>query len=995
MAQETISFLYSLTEQFSSSSKNPQNTENLPHHAKLAVARQILERLHLKLPYLVDLSAQRELNRIDAILEEDFIQQRAPHHLAKISYSIALVRKKLSFLHLKSSYDVRLSPFSLHFTFGSKPVLGILVHANMKNKYEAFDEEHILLRIRKCLTEAQLVNGSTYEFTSSKSAIKTIYFEIDKKSGLTFTCEEIKKLKTLLKQEIEFCVEQLAPQVFMTRNDEEICKNILVLTREVQKAPDLPEVMILMDKQTLEEAVFTIILVRVCKTELPIVAEEFAKIQGFFTFFPERCQVIENLSEKDPIEANVFRIHLPKDPSLLRANLSLHFYHARQQITHLLQQAIGEFRDFNGGLIFKQREVFNALIESFSDISLQNHDLLENFFHAIEPAEAQAYLPLKVIETLFKLLLESIRFTITSSFDYFCQFEQMEDNLFFMIRLPDEHFKTNLEKIFTKLHVNHSQIVTSTLHLENSALFGYLVTAIPPTIQEQVKKEVTEELLSWKQKMQSKKILKIGLEHSVFSLDPRIGGDYLSSILLKMLVEGLMRENMEGTIECGIANSVEVSPDLKTYLFKLRNALWSDGTLITAFDFEYAWKKVLSPKFKTPFAYLFYPIKNAELAKKGEESPDTIGIHALDETTLKVELRCPTPYFLELTAHTIYSPVSHIVDQLHPNWPHEEGNRYVCNGAFQLTKNKPNEGYELSKNPLYWDEKQIKLDQINITKINRYQAFEWFEKNNNHMVGIPLTTWDPRFIPSERDEQVGFISKALFWCSFNCKKPPFDNKKIRQVFSLAINREEIASLMNTLPAFSPLPRQHSLIKDSPLSHFNPQKAKMLFTEALEEMLLSREIFPSIKLLHLKTGTQLAELIKKYWETAFSVECTLIPLKWDLLFEKITEGDYDVGYLCWEALVNDPMYTLSIFKESKEPLNFPKWENRKYQEILDLAENEIDPQKREKFYLEAETILLEEMPITPIYSNKRLALKKRALKVQYFDGRPNFKWADFV
>ncbi|MBI3211643.1 MAG: hypothetical protein HYZ47_03035, partial [Simkania negevensis] len=271
--------------------------EPFPIQAKLVTARETLETLHLKFSYLVDASVFRELDRIAAFVEEDFIQQRTPHHLAKLAYSIALVRKSLSqkitLLPLKSSYDIRLNPFSLHFTFGSKPVIGILAHAHLKNKYEAFDEEHILLRIKKFISEVQLVKGSIYLFQTPKSSIKTLYFEVDKKSGLPFTPEEIKRLKALLKQEIELCVEQLVPHIFMTRNEEEVLKNILTLSREIRQVSDIPEVMILLDRHTPQEAIFTIILVRICKKEAPSLVELFAKVQGSFIFFPERCQVVQ------------------------------------------------------------------------------------------------------------------------------------------------------------------------------------------------------------------------------------------------------------------------------------------------------------------------------------------------------------------------------------------------------------------------------------------------------------------------------------------------------------------------------------------------------------------------------------------------------------------------------------------------------------------------------------------------------------------------------
>ncbi|HVW99957.1 MAG TPA: hypothetical protein VHA52_05940, partial [Candidatus Babeliaceae bacterium] len=187
--------------------------ERLSCQTKLALARQYLERLYKRFPHLASPSIFKELDRIAANLEDDFIQQRSIEHLAKLAYSIALIRKKLSqeitLVPLKGHYDIRLIPSSLHFTFGSKSVLGILAHVYLKDKYEAFDEENILLAIRKSVSEAQLVKGSVYVVRGGKNTVKTLYFEIDKKSGLPFSLEEIKRLQGLLRQEIKFCIEQL------------------------------------------------------------------------------------------------------------------------------------------------------------------------------------------------------------------------------------------------------------------------------------------------------------------------------------------------------------------------------------------------------------------------------------------------------------------------------------------------------------------------------------------------------------------------------------------------------------------------------------------------------------------------------------------------------------------------------------------------------------------------------------------------------------------
>ncbi|MGH2612952.1 MAG: peptide ABC transporter substrate-binding protein, partial [Rhabdochlamydiaceae bacterium] len=420
-----------------------------------------------------------------------------------------------------------------------------------------------------------------------------------------------------------------------------------------------------------------------------------------------------------------------------------------------------------------------------------------------------------------------------------------------------------------------------------------------------------------------------------------------------------MRINREGKLEQGIAQEVKISADQKTYLFKLRSTLWSNGSLVSAHDFEYAWKKVLSPTFKTPFAYLFYPIKNAKLAKSGSIPTDAIGIKAIDNLTLKVELEFPSPYFLELTAHTIYSPVHHLVDQRHPNWSLEDKGTYVCNGAFQLKKNNQNRDYELTKNKIYWDSENIKLDEVTILKANRYQAYEMFQRDINHWIGVPLGTWDSSFVPNENDERVAVIGTIVYWFVFNNQCFPFNHKKIRQALAWGINRSKLKDTIKVSPAFSPLPPVHSQVKHSILSTPCLEEAQALFKEALKELNMSLQDFPVISLTYLigPIRNQIAHFIKEEWESAFGIRCNLESLEWKILFSKMTQGDFQVGSMTWESWINDPIYTLNAFRDANEPINFPKWENKHYQEIMHLAEREIDFEKRRSYYLQAEELLL--------------------------------------
>ncbi len=978
--------------------KNADLEKASRYSPKLALARKNLEKLHSKFSRSTDVP-YKGLDRIEAALEASFIDQRSAQHLAKLAFFIHFVRKNLSkdiaVLPFDDHHDVRLLSTFLQFTFGSKPVLGILAHSCPKDKYEAFDEDHVLFTIQKSVSEAQLVKGSVYTFQASKNTVKTLYFEIDKRSGLPFSKEEIGRIKKLLKREIKFCVERLVPQVFISRNEEEVLRNILTLNQEIHEASDLPQVMIQFDQQSSQEVTFTAIVVRGCKKEAVSIYESLMKMKGEFTCIQDRVQIVRYLGKRCHVEASVFKINLIKDPSLQRSDLSLNFYLARQKVSQILSNALGEFRDFNGGIIIKQRESLSALKDAFPLLSNQEFDMLETFFHSLSPIEAQATLPSTSLKQFFYLFSEALKFSISKPSDFFFRFHREGKNLFLMVRVPEYSLNDALKEILASYRLDPTQLISSTVSLQSTFFLGFLVLDSATSAQDKIIKAVILALKDWKKKVESKQVLKLCLASPVVSLDPRIGGDQISSIILKMLFEGLMRENKEGKIDYGIAQRVDISSDLKTYLFRLRNSRWSNGSSVSAFDFEYAWKKVLSPTFKTPFAYLFYPIKNAKLAKEGCLPEDSIGVKALDDFTLKVDLETPTPYFLELAAHTIYSPVNRLIDQLHPNWPFEDKDRFVCNGAFQLLKNDQNEGYELVKNQLYWDIENICLDQAIFIKANPYQSYEMFQNNDNHWIGAPLGTWDPHFTSSERGESLDFLNNSLYWVVYNTSRFPFNNQKLRKALAMAIDHSALSALFSISPAHTPLPPLHSQVNSSFLSVYDLVKAQALFQEALQELRLSVQSFPVLPLIYLAghPRNRIAGFIKQQWEEVFGIKCMIEPLAWNVLFSRMTEGNFLIGSMGWQPLINDPIYTLNSFKDAKDPINFAKWENSNFQKVLYHAERELNLKQRMHYYRQAEEILLEEMPVIPIYFVVSNAIKKKNLSIKFSSSLLlNFKWA---
>ncbi|MGA8163491.1 MAG: peptide ABC transporter substrate-binding protein, partial [Waddliaceae bacterium] len=497
-------------------------------------------------------------------------------------------------------------------------------------------------------------------------------------------------------------------------------------------------------------------------------------------------------------------------------------------------------------------------------------------------------------------------------------------------------------------------------------------------------------LNKWRQKRKEKQCLKIALECSLVSLDPRIGGESISGDMLKLLFEGLTRFNQKGQIENALAKSIEVSSNLLEYTFRLRTAYWNDGSPLTAHDFEYAWKTILSPDFDTAFIYFFYPIKYAKEAKEGKASVDQIGIHAIDDRTLKVELMHPTSYFLQMTAHTLYSPVHRFIAQRHPQWPYQCGTNYPCNGPFQLKINQPGQGYQLVKNPFYWEADQIPLDQITLTHMRPTQAVRAFQQKEVDWMGSPFGSWHASynaFSIAKRGKVLAFPNTWVCWCLMNTSSPPFHNHKLRQAFAYAVQRSPIVSgvFLPITPAYSPLLPQHQTSSQLKYPDYDPDKAFQLFHEALEEMNLKKDDLPPFKMIYLEHGMReyTASCLKRQFEECFGIGCELHPLPWNEVFHRMTQGTYQMGVIHWISWLDDPISVLNGFRSAaNQKVNFSRCESPDFEHYLDLSERELNPFQRSVYLTKAEETLIQEVPIIPLFYQPGQALVKDGLEGIY-------------
>lgn len=472
----------------------------------------------------------------------------------------------------------------------------------------------------------------------------------------------------------------------------------------------------------------------------------------------------------------------------------------------------------------------------------------------------------------------------------------------------------------------------------------------------------------------------LNLSGPIQSYDCRQVNDIPSFILMKMLYEGLTRLEKGDQVVPALAQTIE--QEGLRYIFTLKDSQWSNGEKVTAYDFEYSWKSQLDPQFPSPVAQAFYPIKNAREVKRGDLPQTELGIKAINEKQLEVELSYNAPHFLYLTALPPFFPVYKEMSS-EENWG-EKAMSVVCNGPFSIYDVQNHNKISLQKNPWYHEKKEVKLDFIDLLMLDGTNELELFENGDLDWAGSPLGTLPTDAIDSlqKKGEIKLSPSLATSYLFFQTEKKPLDNKKFRQALSVAIEREKICEhLLKNLqkPAYGFLPPS---IQINAPQHFQKKiAAKQVFEEALAEMGIKKEELEPITLNYTldERTHKIAQALQEQWNEAFGINVTLNKMERKTFFSKRAAGEYQICISNWFGDYPDPMNFLEIFEDADSSSNHSFWEDSVYQDLLLLAKEEQDPLKRRSLLGQAEEILIEEAPIAPIFHFNMAYLKNKNLK----------------
>jgi oligopeptide transport system substrate-binding protein len=467
---------------------------------------------------------------------------------------------------------------------------------------------------------------------------------------------------------------------------------------------------------------------------------------------------------------------------------------------------------------------------------------------------------------------------------------------------------------------------------------------------------------------QMENTLRLSCDKDPPTLDPQKSCDKLSSAIIFLLFKGLTRFETNNTIRCDLADSFYALDNCKKYVFHLGKHSWSDGRPITAHDFVFSWKRALSPTFPAPAINFFYHIKNAEKAKKGRLSLDKVGVYANNEETLIVELEYPCPYFPELTSFCPFFPI--------PSQENKEKISSIYSGPFQLLYWIRGQEIFLRKNMLCKKPAQLEVIHIKIISDEK-KAFALFEKGKLDWIGDPISPLPVAYLPAFSLSKKIKPIEGMVGCWFNTLKTPFHNADLRKAFAYAIPRKELLEKLLLPNALLTRGFFSSFFQGNDFPECQ-KTAKSSFQTALQEC---KSKFLKIKLSYEATDlfSRIAALLKTYWKDLFNIRVQLEPLSFKELFERLRQRKFEVTLIHAISQYTDKINFLERFESKYYPRNFSGWEHQKYQSILKKYRKTINHQERSDLAREAVSILLQEMPIAPVYCEHYAFLQKPRVK----------------
>ena len=468
------------------------------------------------------------------------------------------------------------------------------------------------------------------------------------------------------------------------------------------------------------------------------------------------------------------------------------------------------------------------------------------------------------------------------------------------------------------------------------------------------------------------------------SLDPHIATGVPEHHIMSSVMEGLVlkdRRSLEP--RPGVAESWTISDDGRVYTFKLRDdARWSNGDPHIANDYVWSWWRALQPALGNQYAYMLFPIKNAKRYYDREtEDFGDVGVKALDQRTLQVTLTNPTPYFLQLLDHYSLFPVHQATiekfgnaDQRGTRWSYE-GN-LVSNGPFKLDEWKINRHITVTRNLHYWDNDNVALNGIVFKPVeNTVTEERMFRAGQLHVTSSVPADKISTYRKSNSTELKIAPYLGTYFYRLNIKTPQLQDRRVRRALGMAIDREKLVENITKggqIPAYTMTPPGTMGYYPKSTLAFDPEGAKNLLSEAGYP---NGEGFPAIEILYNTNEghRKIAVALQEMWKQYLNVDIKLLNQEWKVYLATESAGDYQISRGGWIGDYVDPNNFLDMFLCGGGN-NRTGWCNKEYDRlILEVAPSQSSHEERLAVFQQAETMLLNDMPIIPVYTYTSLKL----------------------
>lgn len=461
-------------------------------------------------------------------------------------------------------------------------------------------------------------------------------------------------------------------------------------------------------------------------------------------------------------------------------------------------------------------------------------------------------------------------------------------------------------------------------------------------------------------------VFRFALPEPPGSVDPAFARSSIENLVSPNLFEGLYNyPEADGPPVPGVATRHEVSADGLVYTFHLRpDATWSDGRPVTADDFAWSWRRVLTPATGAPYADILYIIAGAEDFHAGRDpDPASLGIEVADPKTLRVRLRHPAPYLTELTAFFTWLPAPrHAVEAHGDRWTRPE--HIVTNGPFHLTVDEFSARMVLTKRPGYWDAAHVGADRVEIRFVNdgataanlvETGELDWTGLVDLPSVRLPVLTRSPHF---RADPWM-----ATHYLRLNTTAPPFDDPRVRQAVGLALDREALATMSRggRKPAAGFVPPMPGWkLPDAP--PFDPDRARALLAEAgygPDKPLAIRLHFP-----HDEYRRLLAQLVAAQLEKHLGARVETWTEEFKVYLGTQDRMAYQMSLSRWAADYADPSSFIEMWVAGSQQ-NKTGWSDPTYDRLVADAQRTPDAEARRALFAQAEARVLDAAPIVPL------------------------------